>query len=727
VEVTLSNIGTSQMTGAAFSRGIVTTGPNRALTPVRNADGSGTGSVQLRLISSGSFIEGRRGAGGVRYLHVTFAVRSAQSNGTAYDTPRQNLTFLAASSASSLGGTAISRMERFDGTLITDPAVARELLPTGAVAQSPITGLVTPAGPDVLQVITEAEAASFTRPAGWDVFPYGFVVRNATSSSTRTLPASPAPDQFDGVVTFALKIPLAASAADDPYSINLAFLAVDDSEVRLTQSLEEQNPTGEAALQSRATALGATTITVLPGGGTFPASRLICSVRTAGTAAAPTHFLVNSCATGPVNVQLVRFDGGTGLVNLSSGIPLPPGWLQPSGVANVRLMVGGVEQPIYAEVLGTHSDGSVRSVLVQTQQVVGATPVAGTIVLGSPRTLPDLPKVPVSGEPSAAVLPTDPAYLISTDIVGPTLPVAQTRLLGTVYDTYETHFAVSSEAHWQACGAQWDCEYGNYYDRALIYYAWWARTGTAEYWRRANAQAYNYRTDYLESVNYGTSPHWSQLRGLERNYLLTGDVASRTAVVGVATNFVGLMGYIIGPERENRIQARVLESFLLAWRLGDTSQDWAADVDEALTRILSTQSPDGSYVSPLTCDASLNFMTGILDDVFISVYRYYRKDARIPPAIKAAADYLWTNEWVPSAQAFRYSGSDCEGQGLDPAPDLNLLIVDSFGFVYNQTGDATYRQKGELIFAGGVANAFVEGGKQFNENYNTSYLYTRLR
>jgi hypothetical protein len=445
-------------------------------------------------------------------------------------------------------------------------------------------------------------------------------------------------------------------------------------------------------------------------------------VRVLGPALAPTS------GDRAIDVQLVRFDGRNGEVTLSSGIPLPPGWLQPSAIRGVSLIIGNQEQPVYVEALGgRHPDGSLRSVLLQTRYLLGGTPVSAKLYLGGPRQTTDLAKVAISGEPEAALLPTDPGYLISTDIVGPTTSVEQTRLLGGAFAEYETAFASHADAHWQSCRAQWDCNWGNYYDRALIYYAWWARTGNAEYWRRANAQAVNYRTDYLEPNGYGTSPHWSQLRGLERNYLLTGDEASRRAVVAVASGFSGWMDYIVGPEREGRIQARVLESFLLAWRLGDSSQNWAAKVDEATTLILGTQSPSGAYISPLTCDASLNFMSGLLNDVFIEIYRYYRADARIPAAIKRSADYLWANEWLASAQAFRYSGSDCEGQGKDPAPDLNMLMVDTYGFVYKQTGDASYRLKGDAIFANGVAGAYLDGGKQFNENYNVSYLYTALR
>jgi hypothetical protein len=146
--------------------------------------------------------------------------------------------------------------------------------------------------PDVLQLLTEPEAAAITAPAGVrSVFPYGFVVRNPATSDSRTLPASPAAGQFDGVVTFAFKVPLQASPAADPFTMSVMFLAVDDDQTVVTQSLEEQNATAQAILEARAGALGAIGLTLLPGGSAFlgvGAERVICAVRVAGPAGSPT-------------------------------------------------------------------------------------------------------------------------------------------------------------------------------------------------------------------------------------------------------------------------------------------------------------------------------------------------------------------------------------------------------------------------------------------------------
>jgi len=52
-----------------------------------------------------------------------------------------------------------------------------------------------------------------------------------------------------------------------------------------------------------------------------------------------------------------------------------------------------------------------------------------------------------------------------------------------------------------------------------------------------------------------------------------------------------------------------------------------------------------------------------------------------------------------------------------------MLIVNGFGFVYKHTGDAAYLYRGDLVFAGGVEEGWLEGSKQFNQQYATSYKY----
>jgi uncharacterized protein YjdB len=438
-----------------------------------------------------------------------------------------------------------------------------------------------------------------------------------------------------------------------------------------------------------------------------------------------------------IAVAVQRFDGGSGSVLVSNASPLPKGFLFPADARKVRVYVNGAEQSVYSEALkGLHADGSLRSVLVQFQYAVPSSgSVAGQVVLGQARGTTDLAKPSANRSLLTAVaLPTDVNYLLSTEINGPTTSMAASKALGGAYTKYENDFVKFANLHWSTNGAAWG---ENYYDRALIYYAFWVRSGNPEYFRRASLLAVNYRRDYLERNSYRSSPHWSQLEGLEQHYLLTGDEASRKAIGSVAAVFSQgyyskLSDHTVSPWMESRIQARVLQSFLLAWRVQAPGPSWTSLLDGGLTKVLSTQSADGSYRFPNTCNQSLNYMNGLLNDVLIKYYRGYRRDSRIPDAIRRSLDFLWT-QWMASQAGFAYISADCLNLsgvwvGLKTAaPDLNNFIVTGFSWYGRFAGDASYSQKAELIFSGGVNRAFLQGSKQFNEEYSASFRHLGFR
>ncbi|MEZ0167158.1 calcium-binding protein [Microvirga sp. TS319] len=299
---------------------------------------------------------------------------------------------------------------------------------------------------------------------------------------------------------------------------------------------------------------------------------------------------------------------------------------------------------------------------------------------------------------------------------------------GGVYSTYESNFSKYAAQHWSEDGSSW--EDANYYDRAEIFYNWYNRTGDSSYLAKANALAVDYRTNYLEANDYGTSAHWSQIAGVALHYLATGDEASRTAVGRVADTFA-LPYYSdnvgnVKAEMDQRIQARTLESFLYAKQINAPSaagNNWDKLLTSSLDKILSAQSADGAWHFSNSDGAVVPFMAGMLNDTLIDYYTNYKADARIPAAIKKSVDYLWSHTWDEKSQSFNYIEFNAKGEVKEPAPDLNNMIVDGFGFVYKMTGDATYKERGDKIFTGGVNGAWLEGSKQFNEQYTSSLKY----
>jgi hypothetical protein len=101
----------------------------------------------------------------------------------------------------------------------------------------------------------------------------------------------------------------------------------------------------------------------------------------------------------------------------------------------------------------------------------------------------------------------------------------------------------------------------------------------------------------------------------------------------------------------------------------------------------------------------------------------------VPNAVKTALDGLWPRMWLPNSQCFQYTNVNTSTGGMDPAPDLNLLIAPAYGWMYYMTGETKYRDWGDQIFAGGVTNAqnWLYLGKQFDQNYWWSPAYVTWR
>jgi hypothetical protein len=288
-EVVLTGLDGSD--GANLSKAVaVPAGPSDALNPVATG-------ITLEQVSFSSFTEGARGQGGHRYISVTFRVRNATGSAVS------NLTYIPVMRATTIAGTPFSSLVLFNGSTAS-ASIAQNMVPTGAAFLGEDLSLRT-RYIDVLQAFTEAEVAAIALPAGvTGIFPYGFVVSNPTSTTNRTLPNATDPNEYSGMVTFAFRFPLQASANADPFTVAFQVLAVQDTETRITESMEEgQDTSAVRRIRERATSLGATTTTVLNGStaaapeiADYPGQRQLCSVRTAGTAASPTRFINNPAA-----------------------------------------------------------------------------------------------------------------------------------------------------------------------------------------------------------------------------------------------------------------------------------------------------------------------------------------------------------------------------------------------------------------------------------------------
>jgi hypothetical protein len=365
--------------------------------------------------------------------------------------------------------------------------------------------------------------------------------------------------------------------------------------------------------------------------------------------------------------------------------------------------------------------------------------------------------VRASANPSDPAPPAPPTPPPSSDavgvilaILGQTKTVEATAALGDAFATYDRLFDryLPSSNTWE----------DDYYDRGVVYYARYARTGDITYLTKAHQIVLEYRQRYLEPNNYHVPPNWSLVRGLEIHYRLTGDDLSRRAVAGMFAWGLSPFSDTDGGNpadlqnenssyMENRIQARVLQGALSAFRLNASftrsdgitfsEAEWPARLREMLNQILSVQKADGSFSWVQICGGQLNYMVGMLNDVLIEYYRDFEPDPRIPVAVEKANEYLWTTQWIAAEQGFKYASVNCTPNqfgtnvgGMDAAGDLNGLLIASFGWLYQRTGDEKWKTRGDAIMSGLVlqrwAGAYASS-KQFNQAFAESYRYLGWR
>ncbi len=380
---------------------------------------------------------------------------------------------------------------------------------------------------------------------------------------------------------------------------------------------------------------------------------------------------------------------------------------------------------------------------VQAHAVVDSVHVVVAAAAGRPAAAPP---APATATPAAVL-----AYMGAANVPS----VAAVQAMGGAFARYEADFAKLADYHWQIDSTS--PQGANFYDRAMIYYVWWARTGNATYLDRANKLALVTR-DYLAgktgpdpanpTADVLTLPYYPQsyrmmLDGVALHALVTHDTTSANTVAFVAdymANPHGYWNYTAGvaptstSDGDSRNSARVLNAIIDAYLLGVKSPagyDYRAIMQDLVGRIVAGQDSSGSYPYYHQCGYNKPYMVGMLNDALIRYYTQVQPDPRVVASIKRAVDYMWANDWFTASSAFTYIEGACsissESGGAPGAADLNNLISSGYAFIARQTGDASYYDKADAVFAGGVNGAWLYGPKQFNQEYTASYRYLALR
>jgi hypothetical protein len=280
-----------------------------------------------------------------------------------------------------------------------------------------------------------------------------------------------------------------------------------------------------------------------------------------------------------------------------------------------------------------------------------------------------------------------------------------------------------------------------YYDAERVYYQVAAYTGDGS-WKDCATKAEAVYKDYVLRNNGGVPGYWNFTTGFQMDWQLTTDSTSKQAAVLLSKN--GAYCTDVTPlewtanASKSREVAYCLMSYLNAEALGEPRRArMTQHADQALGHIdqwfisKTARAPSDIDVAGAAGQYYIQpFMVGLTAQALI---RYWEvtKDPRVQPAIKIAMDALWNRAWVAADQAFWYQNWVTDPAQVFPAkpgaPDLNLLIAPAYAWLYSRTGDTTYRDRGDQIFAGGVKRAWLDGSKQFNQNYMWSFDYVKWR
>lgn len=443
-----------------------------------------------------------------------------------------------------------------------------------------------------------------------------------------------------------------------------------------------------------------------------------------------------------LDLRFARLDSSVAspTVFVSAGVPLAKGQLKAVDIDKMRILVNGVEVARHASaLLGTHSDGSLRSVLVQLTVPVASLNQPVTMEFGN-RTLAPLAKTTPTGQPAAIISYISLDELIATGIVGKTKTRANIPTTATFWGKYESDWTTWEATHYAAKQAAY---IDQYYDRIQAYFGFWARTGNALYFARGAELTRRVRDQYIVPAGYNI-PNWQAfVDGMALHYWLTGDDSTRNTLLRTASMLEfsqGLTNYMLndpGAWMDNRVMGRSLGLKVVALQMGATSlpaigsapavADLRASAAIDLNDILFTQKLDGSWRFTSQCGQSSNFMTGLLTGILGEYYDDVTPDPRIIPAVTNAWTFLKT-QWMPTNRAFKYYSASCPGHGdATPAGDLNGLFLDGLGWLYSKTGDQSLRTLGDEVYRGGVENAYLSGYKQFNQQYMSSWRWLGYR
>lgn len=276
---------------------------------------------------------------------------------------------------------------------------------------------------------------------------------------------------------------------------------------------------------------------------------------------------------------------------------------------------------------------------------------------------------------------------------------------------------------------------GTYYDAELVFFNIFDYTGASKWLSCTQAAEKIYRDKYVIGNNGGVPGYWIFSHGILEDFKRSSDPTSRSALQTLMSNAAYArpntpVGSLDSSDM-SREAAYVMMLYLNSEKAGYPRN---SRLNECF--LASLGHLDQWFISK-TADYIRPFMFALTSQALIQYYEQVNPDPRILPGIKAGCDYVMNSMFIPATNTLQYTNVDTSKfppshpayntGGKEPAPDLNLLVAPVYGWLYQRTGNVIYKDFGDKLFSGGVKQAYLVNGKQFNQNYRWSFRFLKDR
>jgi hypothetical protein len=262
-----------------------------------------------------------------------------------------------------------------------------------------------------------------------------------------------------------------------------------------------------------------------------------------------------------------------------------------------------------------------------------------------------------------------------------------------------------------------------YYDGAYVFFQIGDYLKDPYWYTCAKRAIHIYRDLYSLPAGAQVPGYWNFTLGFLEDFLRNGDFLSKFAAIAQSL-FAAFapdttpLSYTKSAEDSREVAYTIL-SYLTAEKLGVSRRTRLKSlVNQGIGHLRAWRLGRAEYVRP--------FMVGLTMQSLIS-YDQVNPDRRVRSEVFKMLSWLWRRTWNRRAESFSYTDRVTETGGTNPAPDLNLLIAPAFAWAYHLTGKQVFRERGDQVFLGGVKNAWLNRGKQFNQNYLWSFRYIKFR